>query len=99
MLGASQDYDNVLRWTMRDFGRYQARAYETTLREALRALRSGPNTIGVKQRDDLPLGLRTLHVARNGRKGSHFIVYRVNGERTIDVLRILHDGMDLPGHI
>jgi toxin ParE1/3/4 len=54
---------------------------------------------GVKQRDDFPSDVLTLHVGRNGRKGSHYIIFRVSGERTLDVLRILYGGMDLVSHI
>ena len=44
----------------------------------------------------------TLHVARGGRKGRHFVLYRVNTQgptQVIDVLRLLHDSMDLSRHI
>lgn len=43
-----------------------------------------------------------LHVARNGRKGRHFIMFRVEDieeENQIDVLRLLHDSMDLERHL
>ena len=51
----------------------------------------------------LPLTMQycTLHVARKGRKGPHFVVFRVapsRSEQVIDVLRLLHDSMDLPRH-
>jgi len=97
--GARQDRASIVRWTIRQFGPRQAQTYAETIALAMAALRDGPNTIGVKRRDDLPPGILTLHVARNGRKGSHFIVFRVSGERIIDVLRILHDGMDLPNRL
>ena len=41
----------------------------------------------------------SLHVARMGRKGSHFVVFRVATENTIDVLRVLHESMDLTRHL
>jgi toxin ParE1/3/4 len=44
-------------------------------------------------------GLRTLHVARHGRRGRHFLMYRVAAERTIEVARSLDDRMDLQQHI
>jgi toxin ParE1/3/4 len=97
--GADRDYAQILQWTARTFGARQARTYETTLLQALRALRSGPDIAGVKHRDDLGLGVRTLHVARNGRKGRHFVVFRIGGEQIIDVLRLLHDSMDLVSHL
>ena len=46
--------------------------------------------------------IRTLHVARDGRKGRHFVMFRVgsiDGRDVIDVLRLLHDSMDLERHL
>jgi toxin ParE1/3/4 len=43
-----------------------------------------------------------LHVARQGRSGRHFVVFRVGdsgGQNAIDVLRILHDSMDVKRHL
>ena len=44
-------------------------------------------------------GLRTLHVARHGRRGSHFLMYRVAPKFTIEIVRILHESMDLGRHL
>ena len=44
----------------------------------------------------------TLHVARGGRKGRHFVLYQVSETaeaRTIEVLRLLHDSMDAVRHV
>ena len=44
----------------------------------------------------------TLHVARQGRKGRHLVACRTGvtaDPPTIDVLRILHDSMELSRHI
>jgi len=44
----------------------------------------------------------TLHVARHGRRGRHFVVFRVGRESdhgVIEVLRLLHDSMDLQRHL
>lgn len=96
---AKQDRINIIRWTIERFGPDQAETYAETLALALAALRSGPDIIGVKKLDDLAPGIHTLHVARNGRKGRHFIVFRISDSHTIDVLRLLHDGMDLAAHL
>lgn len=96
---ATTDFAQILRWTQHHFGPRQARTYRMTLREAITALCSGPDIIGARQRDDLGPGIHTLHVARNGRKGRHFIVFRISGGATIDVLRLLHDSMDLGDHL
>ena len=66
---------------------------------ALEALTNGPETPGVKNRNELAPGISTLHIARYGRKASHFVVFRVSEEQVLDILRILHDRMDLSRHI
>jgi len=96
---AAQDFVRIIRWTRKNFGARQVQTYRITLRETLKALHAGPDIIGVKRRDDLGCGIRTLHVARNGRKGHHFVVFRIGSNSSIDVLRLLHDGMDLPAHL
>jgi toxin ParE1/3/4 len=95
---AKQDISDILAWTGENFGRQQAGTYAETLTLALEALVEGPNVLGAKPRDDIFPGVVVLHVARNGRKGRHFVVFRVGAENCIDVLRVLHDSMDLPGH-
>ena len=79
----------------------QARIYADTLNEAIGALMEGPEVAGARRRDEIAKGLMTLHVARGGRRGRHFLLYRVGeGEPfQIDVLRLLHDVMDLPSHL
>ena len=50
----------------------------------------------------LAKGLFALHVARHGRKGRHFVMLRIGQDQrgeVIEVLRLLHDAMDLPRHV
>jgi toxin ParE1/3/4 len=99
---AEADYQQILRWTVENFGTAQARHYANTLSSALKALSAGPAIIGVKERPEIGNNIRTLHVARNGRKGRHFIMFRlgsIQGRDVIDVLRLLHDSMDLERHL
>ena len=93
---AEQDYVEILDWTTKSFGATQARTYAVTISRALQASEDGPEIPGSKLRDEIEPGIRTLHVARSGRKGRHFVVFRVDGDGFIDVLRLLHDSMDLP---
>lgn len=98
---AANDFRQILRWTEDHFGSVQARIYADTLSSALKALSAGPSVIGVKERPEIGSHIRTLHVARNGRNGRHFVLFRVAGARdghVIDVLRLLHDSMDLVRH-
>lgn len=99
---AEADFQDILRWTLEHFGEPQARVYAETLSTAVEALADGPTVIGAKTRDDIARGLYTLHVARQGRKGRHFVLFRVGHDQereVIEVLRLLHDAMDLPRHV
>jgi toxin ParE1/3/4 len=96
---AELDFFDIANWTVENFGVQQAEAYAQTLSLAIEALHDGPEVLGVTVRDDLGLGVRTLHVARQGRKGRHFVVFRAAPEQTIEVLRLLHDSMDLARHL
>lgn len=99
---AEADYRQILRWTVENFGSAQARSYADTLSSALKALSAGPSIIGAKERSEIGTNIRTIHVARNGRKGRHFVMFRVGsiqGRNVIDVLRLLHDSMDLERHL
>lgn len=99
---AEADFQDILRWTLEHFGEAQTRVYAETLSSALEALAAGPRVIGATARNDTGKGLFTLHVARHGRKGRHFVMFRVGhdqGRDLIEVLRLLHDAMDLPRHV
>ena len=96
---AERDFSAILDWTAETFGPRQARAYRDTLLVALAALAAGPAVPGSRPRDDIVPGLRTLHVARRGRRGRQFVLYRIADAQTIDIVRILHEAMDLPRHV
>ena len=95
---AEQDYVEILQWTTKTFGEDQASTCAETMALAIEALEGGPDVLGARARDDIQPGIWTLHVARQGRAGRHFVVFRVAGS-DIDVLRLLHDSMDLPRHL
>ena len=98
--GAERDFFSILHWTTERFGERQARVYETTLRSALKALASGPDALGYRARPELGADVASLHAARQGRKARHLVLFRVHENvRAIEVLRILHDSMDLQRHL
>ena len=99
---AENDFREILRWTSTHFGEIQARIYAKTLAAALKDLTAGPTIVGAKERSEIAKGIYTLHVARSGRKGRHFVMFRVSndqGHQVIDILRLLHDAMDLKRHL
>jgi toxin ParE1/3/4 len=98
---AEADFEQITRWTIDQFGDRQALAYVETISLALDALTAGPDTVGAKPRDEIIKGLFSLHVAREGRKGRHFVMFRVvqsDPHNVVEVLRLLHDSMDLQRH-
>lgn len=95
---AEQDFVEILQWTTKTFGEGQASTYAETIALAIEALEGGPDILGARAREDIQPGIRTLHVARQGRAGRHFVVFRA-ARSDIDVLRLLHDSMDLLRHL
>jgi toxin ParE1/3/4 len=96
---AELDFANVLKWTTENFGGRQARAYRDTIVQTIGELSEGADVAGSKAREEIMPGLRTLHVARQGRRGSHLLMYRMTSNDTIEIVRILHDRMDFRRHI
>lgn len=96
---AELDFADILKWTTENFGPRQSRIYRDTLIQAIGALVEGPDAASSKAREEIMPGFRTLHVARRGRRGSHFLMYRVATNRTIEIVRIVHDRMDPQHHI
>lgn len=96
---AESDFADIVSWTKASFGRAQTRIYRDVLLAAIDALADGPEFLGSKAKPDVRRGLRTLHVARNGRRGRHVLWYRSRQSGTVEVLRILHDSMDLARHV
>jgi toxin ParE1/3/4 len=100
-LGAAAELDlaSILRWTAENFGARQSRLYRDTIVRAIGELANGPDVPGSRAREEVMPGVRTLHVARHGRRGRHFLLYRVARGRIIEIGRILHDSMDLQRHL
>jgi toxin ParE1/3/4 len=99
---ADADLDEIVAWTARRFGPEQGRVYASVLFDAITALVAGPKTLGARARTDIGTYRHTLHVARKGRRGSHVIVFQITSvadRPTVEVLRVLHDSMDVARHV
>ena len=68
---AELDFSEIITWTIENFGERQAEIYAEALTLAIEALHDGPQQPGAEARDDIGLGIRTLHVARKGRPGTY----------------------------
>jgi toxin ParE1/3/4 len=93
---AEADFVQILKYTRKT---NQAESYKKLLSAALAELTLGPSIPGSAARDEILSGLRTLHIGRRGRQGRHFIMYRAGEAQVIEVIRILHDAMDLARHV
>jgi len=93
---AEVDFESILTRTADQFGEEHARLYEDILRSAIASLREGPSTPGARPRPEVGRGVYSLHAARSKRRARHFILFHIEGETRIVIVRILHDAMDLP---
>jgi toxin ParE1/3/4 len=96
---AKADLKDIQRWTLMQFGERQARLYEQTLYLAIDALKAGGKIAGARARDDISRGLFTLHVARNGRRGRHVLIFKMRRDGEWELVRVLHDSMDFTRHV
>jgi toxin ParE1/3/4 len=85
---AELDFANILKWTTENFGAHQSRLYRNTLVQVIGELANGPDIASSKAKDEIMPGLRSLHIA----------LYRTQGS-SIEIVRILHDRMDLERHL
>jgi toxin ParE1/3/4 len=97
---AEADMRDIFAWTAENFGIEQARRYRLTILAALRDVSDGPDAIGARERPDIRPNLRSLHIARRGRRGRHVILFTASDDNPqIRIIRILHDSMDLARHL
>ena len=84
---AADDLEGIFEYTLTTWGEDQFERYRRAITSALEAVAADPMLPGSKARDDLLPGCRFFRVEH------HYLVYR-NGERGIEVGRILHERMN-----
>lgn len=104
---AEADIDEILEWSVERFGAEVRDGYEELISATLEGLMDNPLHPGTRDRPELGHGVRVVHLrsshgrvragARRIRSPRHFVVYRqVDG--VVQVVRVLHEAMDLPRH-
>ncbi|MFM7363307.1 MAG: type II toxin-antitoxin system RelE/ParE family toxin [Cuspidothrix sp.] len=86
---AKQDLLSIGRYTQKTWGSEQRNRYLTMLDDYFYILAQDPNK--GRTCDEIRPGYRKYHIGR------HLIFYREAGEY-IDIIRILHDRMDIDSH-
>ena len=85
-----EDLKSIGRFTLKSWGREQRNIYLSKLDESFHILAEQPQ-LG-NARDDIRKGYRVYHVGR------HLIFYRQKSI-AIEIIRILHDRMDVKTHL
>ena len=85
-----EDLKSIGRFTLKSWGREQRNIYLSKLDESFHILSDQPH-LGIA-RDDIRKGYRVYHVGR------HLIFYRQKSP-CIEIIRILHDRMDVETHL
>ncbi len=77
-------------YTFRKWGENKAKEYHYKIQQQFESLLSNPEKGRVRY--DLGNGCRTIPIAK------HIIIYRINGSN-IEILRILHQSMDVENYL
>lgn len=108
-VAAERDIVSILTWTHEHFGEQARLRYEALLVQAMIDIAENPHRPGSAARDEIAGLARTYHIwhSRNrvdkvpGRvhRPRHFLMYRVNDRKQIEIGRVLHESVDLPNHL
>jgi toxin ParE1/3/4 len=90
---------SVLAFRRELFGQRQCVFYHRIIREALEELADDPQTPRSKQRPEIHVDARTMHLGGRGRRARHLFLYRIKDNRFVDIARLLHDSMELDQHL
>jgi toxin ParE1/3/4 len=106
---AERDIVSILTWTHEHFGEQDRLRYEALLVQAMIDVAEDPHRPRSAARDEIAGRARTYHIwnSRNrvdkvpGRvhRPRHFLIYRFNDRKQIEIGRVLHETVDLPSHL
>ncbi|AKS04678.1 type II toxin-antitoxin system RelE/ParE family toxin [Pseudomonas trivialis] len=106
---ARADIVDILRTSQTKFGDLARQRYQTLILTALQALADTPYRIGSHDRDELAPGLRSYHLVYSRQQAKHphgtvrsprhVVFYRLANDDVIEVVRLLHDAMEVQLHL
>lgn len=106
---ARADIVDILRLSQTRFGDQARQRYQALILAALQALADTPYRIGSHDRDELAPGLRSYHLIYSRQQAKqargmvknprHIVFYRVANDDVIEVVRLLHDAMEVQLHL
>ncbi len=100
---AQIDIADTLRFTESRLGDAVRSRYQDLLQATFQSLVDDPELNESTSRDDLSPGVRSLHLAFNflemtdGRmiRPRHIVFYRTGADQIVEILRVLHDAMEV----
>jgi toxin ParE1/3/4 len=104
---AQIDLANILATSAERWGVEGRQRYAAVFAAAMRQVAAEPDGPLTRKRPDLRSGIRTFHVRypRHSAEGVkvrrpvHVLYYRVAQEAVIEIVRVLHEGMDPSRHL
>ncbi len=106
---ARADIVDILKLSQTQFGDQARQRYQALILAALRAIAGTPYCIGSHDRDELAQGLRSYHLIYSRQQAKHLngmvksprhiVFYRVASDDVIEVVRLLHDAMEVQLHL
>lgn len=94
---ARRDIAEVVQFTRKRWGDLQAKVYGKLIRDALATIAADP-TRGKAKSAARP-GILAFHIGQAGGPGRHVLFYRVDATGAVEIVRLLHDAMDIDRHI
>ena len=94
---ARRDIEEVLAWTLHEFGETKYDQYRDLIRRALIDIARNPDL--AHSRPELHGAARTFHISRRGKRARHFFLLRLADDGVVEIGRLLYDGMDLSSHL
>lgn len=104
---AYTDIADTLRFTEFRLGEALRSQYQDLLQGTFSSLAEEPTHLNSRARDELSPGLRSLHLSFNvlqmtdGRTITprHIVFYRTGTDQVVEILRVLHDAMEIAQHL
>lgn len=106
---AQSDIVDILRYSQTQFGAAARQRYQQLIIVALEGIAASPHRIGSSFRDEIAPGLRSIplfHLRNHPvtpadivQKPRHIIFYRLADDEVIEVVRLLHDAMEVKLHL
>ena len=102
--GAEADLIEILSVSEARWGVAARRRYEGLVEAAFRAIAADPILPTSRDRAELMVGLRSLHLHHVGRdrevrRPVHVVYYKVSEPGVVEIVRVLHDKMEPSRHV